>query len=350
MRFSFFGSHDFRLLIGIVLVAHCLPTHAQSLSDRVQRRNGIDSGTITGTTPLGITITKGGVASKIPAEEIRSVQFAEEPGEFRSIRAALGRERFDTAWETLQKIDPSTVTRPEIQQELDFLLAHCEGNLALAGQSDRQQAIEGLGDFVAKHRTSFHIPEALELQGDLYRAVGDETAARKKYETLAKAPAAFYKSRSALLVGQLLREQGEPEAALEQFEAALKLAAADAASEDQRLVANFGRAACLSAMDKLVEGTALVGQVLQQSKPEDIGAIARAYNALGDCYLAAGDLRGARNAYLHVDLMYQVAGAEHAQALYRLIKVWKELRQPTRAQDAQQRLGDEYPLSRWAGR
>jgi tetratricopeptide (TPR) repeat protein len=322
---------------------------AQPLTDRVQRRSGIDSGEITATTPLGVTLTKGGVSSKIAAEDIRSVQFAGEPNEFPSARTTLGRGRYDTALETLRKVRREDLARDAVRQELDFLLVSCEGNLALAGQGDLKQAIQSAVQFLSANRTSYHVPEVLELQGDLYQAAGDLATSRKKYETLAKAPAAYYKARSALLVGQLLLTQQKYADALTQFDAALTLAAGDAASGEQRRSASLSRAVSLAGSGKLGEGTALVRQQLQKTALDDPIALAQGYNCLGQCYLVAGDLRQARDAYLHVDLLFAAAGGEHAEALFRLASVWKELRQPTRAEDAQLRLSENYPVSRWLG-
>jgi tetratricopeptide (TPR) repeat protein len=323
---------------------------AQSDVDRIQRRNGIDSGTITGTNALGVTISKGGVTSKIPAEEIRSVQFAGAPPELNAARTQLERGRFDLAKERLAKVDRTKITRDEIKQELDYALSLSEANLALAGKADRKAAIAQVGEFLSTHRNSYHVPELIALHGDLYLATGDFAAARKKYETLAKAPTSYFKAKSALLVGKLLQEQGQHAEALSQFETALKEAGTSGQTGDIRRAATFGRAVSLGATDKIGEGTGAIRQVIQRADPDDTAALAQGYNALGDCYRAASDLRAARDAYLHVDLLFNSAGPEHAESLYRLTNVWRELRQPTRAQDAQQRLADDYGLTRWAGR
>ena len=325
--------------------------HAQSALDRVQRRNGSDTGSITAITPLGVTISKGGVTSKIPAEEIESIQFDGEPPELNNVRTQFKRGRYDTALERIKKIDRSKVTRDEVTQELDFFTAGSQGNLALAGQGDVKQALAEVGKFLTTHRASYHLPEAIELHGDLYRADGDLDSARKKYETLAKAPSPYYKARSALLVGQLLQEQGKHAEAILQFEGVFSAAGTNTLADGMKREATLGRAVSLAATGKLVEGTEIVKQIIQQTPLHDTEGLAQGYNALGDCLLAGGgDNRGARDAYLHVDLLFSAAPVEHAKTLFRLVNVWKDLRQPTRAQDAQQRLSDDYPLSRWAGR
>jgi tetratricopeptide (TPR) repeat protein len=338
------------LVVLVVSLSLVSSAAAQSDVDRVQRRNGIDLGAVTGTNALGVTISKGGVMSKIPAEEIRSIQFADEPPELNAARTQLERGRFDLAKERLERVDRSKITRDEIKQELDFALALCEANLALAGKVDRKAAIAQVGEFLMTHRNSYHVPELIALHGDLYQATGDLATARKKYETLAKAPTSYYKAQSALLVGKLLQEQGKHAEALPQFEIALKEAGTAGLASDIRRATTFGHAASLAAVGKIAEATDAIRKIIEHIDPDDIVALAQSYNALGASYQAAGDLRAARDAYLHVDLLFNSAGPEHAESLYRLTQVWKELRQPTRAQDAQQRLTDDYKLSRWAGR
>ncbi len=334
------------------LVTHsiALPSQAQTGIDRVQRRNGIDSGEITGTTPLGVTISKGGVTSQIPAEEIRSISFAGEPPQFNAIRRAIGRGRFDSALESVEKLDPAELARPEVRQEFEFLSATCQGNLALAGKGNLKEALVTVGGFLSTNRTSYHVPEMIELQGDLYLAAGESAAARKKYETLAKAPAAYYKARSALLVGQLLQREGDSAGAIDQFDAALELAKGNTASDEVATAATMQRAVSLTSKGKSQEGIDTIKRLIVAAPSDDTQLLAQGYNALGACYLAADNPRAARDAFLHVDLLFPAAPDEHAEALSRLVSVWNQLNQPTRAKDAEQRLREEYPLSRWLGR
>ena len=151
-------------------------------------------------------------------------------------------------------------------------------------------------------------------------------------------------------MGQLLQDQSQHADAIPQFETAFTTAGPGIVTADIKREATFGRAVSLSATNKLIEGTEIVKQVIQQTALDDTVGLAQGYNTLGECYLAGGDNHAAREAFLHVDLLFNADSTEHARTLYRLTNLWKELRQPTRAQDAQQRLGDDYPLSRWAGR
>ncbi len=334
----------------LAVVMFELSAKAQTGIDRVTRRNGTDSGQITKVTPLGVTISKGGVTSHIPAEEIRSISFDGEPPQFNTIRRAIDQGRFDSAQETLQKIESSDLSRPEVRQEFDYFKSICQGNLALAGKGDLQEALASVNEFLVSNRTSYHVPEAIELQGDLNLAIGNVEEAQKKYETLAKAPAAYYKARSALLLGKLFQREGDPIRAIEQFDQVLDIARGVAVAEEMLLTAELQRAVSFSASDKSDEGIDIVKRLIISAPSDNAQQLAQGYNALGNCYIAADDPQAARDAFLHVHLLFSTASDEHAEALYHLAGLWKQLNQPTRAQEAEQALAKEYPLSRWAGR
>jgi len=340
----------------VVLVTVCCTVGSASIAaaqgnvDRVNRRNGIESGNVTAVTPIGITLTKGGVESKIPAEEIRSILFSGEPQELARARRAADSGRYETALEILGQVSRENLKRAEVTQELDFLLASVKARAAIAGQVRPREGISAVGKFVNGNRTSYHLPEAFELLGKLHLASGDPQAATQQFETLGKAPAPYYRARSALLLGKVLQESDEHEQAIAKFDEALDAIGGNAAAETQRPEITLHRAISLSATGKLEPALADIKQALESASSGDIALLAQGYNALGDCYLAHDDPVAARNAYLHVDLVFNSAAPEHAQALYQLTQLWSDSGHSARAKDAAERLTKTYPQSRWAQR
>ena len=117
---------------------------------------------------------------------------------------------------------------------------------------------------------------------------------------------------------------------------------------DKKL-AKLGMARCLKQTGKHDEAVKLVKGVEKQADPEDKEVLARAYNALGDAYRAAGDKdQDALIAYLTVDLVYNTAAASHAEALYNLAGLWEKVKNPERAREARKMLEDTYPTTPWA--
>ncbi|MCH7750844.1 MAG: tetratricopeptide repeat protein [Planctomycetes bacterium] len=337
--------------IGLLLLVACTTTAvAQSSVDRIRRRTGVDSGRITNVSVLAVTISKGGVQSKVPVEEILSIYFAGEPSELKSARSAIGRGRLKDAVETLSKINRDQFDRREIVQELDYLLLEGRAKLALAGQGELDEAIRLATDFLAKNRNSYHVSSAIELLGDLHLADGKQNEARRQYAKLAKALTPYFQARSAILTGKLLQQAGKHAEALAEFDRALAAAQGSPAAQSQQFEATLHRAISQSASGDPQQATAAVKQIIAQADAQDTNLLATAYNALGDCYLQSGKQKAARDAFLHVDVLFNSAADQHAKALYELSRLWDTLGQRQRARDAKHRLQNEYPASRWAKR
>ena len=83
--------------------------------------------------------------------------------------------------------------------------------------------------------------------------------------------------------------------------------------------------------------------------PDDQQAtLARAWNCIGDCQRAGNNEKAALMAYLHVDILYAGAPAEHAESLYWLTTLWESAGHPERSVDAKSRLQAQYASSKWA--
>ena len=55
-------------------------------------------------------------------------------------------------------------------------------------------------------------------------------------------------------------------------------------------------------------------------------------------------------AYLHTDILFYTDPEIHAEALYYLTNLWKEVNATDEATDARNLLNDRYPGSTWANR
>ncbi|HYO24918.1 MAG TPA: hypothetical protein VEQ85_08210 [Lacipirellulaceae bacterium] len=322
--------------------------HAQSAADRINRHNGVDTGQIIAVTPLEITIHKNGVDAKVAVEDIESVYLAGEPDDLNSARTALQAGRVDDALRLLEGISADGISREEVAAEVEFQKLHAQALAAVGGRGDLAKATADARAFLTRRRASFHVPQTIELVGDLLMAAGDYPAARTEYAKLAKARAEYFKLRSALLVGRAWQAEGKHAEALAEFDKVLAASARSTLIDPLRLSATLDRAVSQAAAGQSQDAVAALGEIIRSSNPEDGAALARAYNALGDCYLQAGDAEGALYAFLHVDLLYNDSADAHAKALHELVKLWRNSGKDARAQDAAQELADKYPASRWA--
>ena len=321
---------------------------AQAMIDRVYRQNGVDSGQIIAVTPLEVTITRNGVDSKIAVEDIESVYFAGEPSELNSVRTALRAGRLANAKRILDGIETADVRREEAVTDVEFYRVLIDAQLALGGQGDVDAATAAAREFASRRRTSFHIPHAIELLGDLLLAGGDFAGARSEYAKLAKARADYFVLRSALLVGRAWQAEGKHAEALAEFDKVVGTTERGALIDPMKTSAALDRAVSQAAQGQGDEAANAIGAMIAKADPEDAATLARAYNALGDCYLQAKDDQGALFAFLHVDLLYNDAADAHAKALHQLVELWRRTGRDSRAQETAQELAEKYPGSRWA--
>jgi hypothetical protein len=104
----------------------------------------------------------------------------------------------------------------------------------------------------------------------------------------------------------------------------------------RRGMAQVVYAECLAADKRLGEAVTLLNKVITETK--DARLKARAYNALGRCYLDSQppdpqNLHEARWAFLFVDLIYRQDADEQAEALYHLDHIFRTLNEPERARE-----------------
>src|SRR5262245_24468323 len=195
------------LMLAIAAIISCgllsvAPARAQNKTDRVRLAKGTEAGEITNTTPLEVTVTKSvGGNRTVAVNEIKSIQFADEPSELSQARLNIANGAFTNAQTSLAKIDASDIKRDLIMQDLEFYKAYCAAKLALGGNGEISDAGRQLSAFVRAYPKSFHYLAAVEAMGDLLMATDKYDAAQKQYAELAKAPWPEYKMRAAVAVG-----------------------------------------------------------------------------------------------------------------------------------------------------
>ena len=320
----------------------------QSSIDRIRRKTGVDTGQITKITALGATIKKNGVEKTVPVEQIESIYFAGEPSQVSAARQALKRNEPESALESIKKIDRSSLGRDEIVQEIDYLGVLAQRQLATRGKSSLRTAVQSAEKFLSAHRTSYHISDVIEVLGSAQLASGESEAALVQFRKLAKAPGAYFQARSAILIGTVLQQQGKHDQAVVEFDKALAASKGDAGSRSERQRATLYRAVSQSALGAAEEAAEIIREIISEADRSDSDLLAVAYNALGDCYLENGKQSAARDAFLHVDILFSSESEQHAKALYELTKIWASLGRDERAREAKQRLHEKYPASRWA--
>lgn len=330
------------------LAAFAVRAQAAGVTDRVRTTRGSEAGEVVDMTQVEVTLDKGSVGNRtVPVNEIKSIAFDGEPPGLTQARVNARNGSYETARDALDKIDLASVERDFVRQDIEFYRAYCAAELALGGNGEILDAGRQLNSFVHIYPKNYHYLQAAEAMGDLLMASGKYAAAEKQYGELAKAPWPDYKIRAAVLMARTLQAQNKHAEAIAQFDKALQMPGRDDVVHGQKLSATLGKAVSLAATDHVDQAVDMIEAVIRDADPEQQALLARAYNALGNCYERAGKTKDALLAYLHVDLLYNTVPDAHAEALSHLVPLWRAVGQDESAREAQQTLDQRYGGSRW---
>ncbi|HEY1065064.1 MAG TPA: hypothetical protein VGE52_03110 [Pirellulales bacterium] len=349
-----------RLAVAAALAAGSLGFGASAFAaDRIETisESGsvvVLSGAITAMSKDFVTIDVKGEVKKTPVDEIKEVQFDGEALPLRQVRNRVQDGRYEDGLRDALAVDKSKFEGERalnMQQDLEFFTAICTAALAFENAKPLADAEKLLTAFVAAHPGNFHILEAQETLGNVEAALGKYPEAEKAYSQLTQSTLESYKLRGTVLLGYTQLKQGKNADALRSFEEVAKASGSTAAVKRQINLAKLGQAACLAADNKAAEGEKLARQVIKElPKEEDAAIYAKAYNTLGVCLEGSNDAakaKAALNAFLHVDVLYNRAAQEHAEALYHLAKLWKATDEE-RATECAELLKSRYGNSSWA--
>jgi len=345
---------NWAVLASIVCVSLSASWARAQQSDTVVGNRGIPTyGTITEITRVQITVETSQGKRLFPVNEVQRVAFQGEPRELRGARDAILRGQLENARSDLERISVADISRREIVQDIEFWKAYADGRLALVGGGDKAAAVRALVTFVEKpeNANSHHYYTAVELLGDLAVAMDRFDAAVRYYASLGEAPWPDYQMRAAVLEARALLAKEQYPEALAKFASVLESPLDDARARDQKLLALLGKSVAQASVGQVDEGIAQVLRVIEENDSREKPLLfAQAYNALGTCYLKAGKPQDALLAFLHVDLLFHQDPHAHAEALYHLSSLWRDMNRSDRALQAKSLLERRYSGSPWANR
>jgi tetratricopeptide (TPR) repeat protein len=326
---------------------------ARAADDTIKKTSGEQiKAAIESVSKEGIKYTKSGKEESLAPNEIDSIRFSGEPAQLLLIRNQVSSGAYDNALKALDKIDAASQSRSEVKQDIAWLRAYCNAQMAFGGGATIADAYKLVNAFIKENSNSYHFYPAHELAGDLLLAAGKFKDALGQYEALKKSPLEAYKMLASIHLGRAKLAEKNYADALTDFDQALALAdKADDAAESQKLAAMLGKATCLAETNKPDEGVKLVEEVLGKlSSPEEQADLhGRAYVSLGNCYRKLPNhTKQALLAYLHVDVLFSANPQTHAEALWNVAALYAQLGQVDRAVEATNLLKERYPNSPWA--
>ena len=307
------------------------------------------SGTVVESSPTEVVVEARNGKRRIPVNEIRRVSFREDPAELRRARDRILVGDLEAALADLKKIDATRIERAEVQQDLQYYLAYCQGRLALSAGGEKSVASTMMLDFAKEHPRSYHFFESAELLGDLAVASEQYDDAVRYYRAIAaKAPWPEFRMRAVIREARAQLDKQDLPAAEKLFKSAEEFEVDTPDARRQKRFAAIGRAICLTESGSLDEGRSLIEKIIADNDPQDTELFGRAYNALGRYHLRADQPKDALLAYLHVDVLFYSEPDVHAESLFNLSNLWKSVDRADRAQAARNLLADRYSGSKWS--
>jgi tetratricopeptide (TPR) repeat protein len=299
-----------------------------------------------------VTMTDAAGDKEVKVTEISRIKFDNEPSDLDRARTNYGNGNFQQALDTLNQIaapqsDESEFVRPDIE----YYLAMATLKVALQKGDDKKPAEELLLAFAKKHSSNYHFYAVAEALGDLAVSENKFDDALKYYKALSSSSYPELKMRAQVAEGRVLVSQEKFSEAAAKFAEVLGSGTNTAEAQEQKNIATVANAICTAANGDVAGAVTTLQDVI--NKNDDIKnpkLFAKAYNALGNCYLRSGAKKEAMLAFLQTHTLFFVDPDAHAEALYRLVVIYDELKMTDRANDLRASLQERYRGSPWTAR
>jgi len=304
---------------------------------------GVVRGTVTSESPSKVEVKLGNNVTSIPTPEVASIVYDGHPASLEQAQAKDAAGSLAEAVELYKKAAIEAAAKPLIAEDAAFGQARATADLAQGDPAKVAEAISLLETFSRTYKAGRHVGSALESLAQLQIARENYPAADATLAALGKLPKGD--ERSASLRIKMLSRKGQTVEAIGEIE---KIIAASPEGSTRKRDALLVKAEALVSLKKYGEAETLVRSVIKTAGSEDILTQAVAHNTLGGCLHAAGRSKEALYAYLHTDLLFSKDKDEHAKALSQIAQLWRELKRPDRADEATERLKQDYPRSPYA--
>jgi len=336
------------LLVMLVALHAIGPAFAD---DTVQNDQRTLRGTITEITPDQIKITTTGGEQVVAAENVKRITLDADPNELKSARNNALNTQYNRVLTELDKMgDPPN--DKFVLGEVAFYRALAASKLALSGEEGTlTEAAIVAGKFVnsPSAQNSYHFYEGVELFGDLAMALGKPEAAEKNYAKLLASQSKTVLLSGYTKVAEAQLAQGKFDEAQKSFDQAIAVESTNPDAARLKLFAGIGRANCQAELDNADEAITYLQDLIKNQDSSQNDLFARAYNALGKCYLKQGKQKEAVHAYLFTDVLFFQNPNDHGEALYYLSQLWDKLNKPERSRDARNTLtSPRYQNTVWA--
>lgn len=327
-------------------------TSAQAATDIITKKSDTKrvNGDISAMTKTELTLKRPQGEEVIQANDVSTIEWGAATPDLKVAYSHENGGRYDAALQSLTKAKAETKSPgPFLQGEFEYVLARIQGKQALTDPDRRDAAIQKLQSVQKAFPEHIRYYDSMLLLSQLQLLAKDSAGVRATTETLKKSP--WSELRLAALIAEARVEvtEGKLDEAIASFEAAAKAAGQSPAEVARKYEAMLGQARGLLLKSKFDDSLKILDVVTDKGPVEDTAIQAEAYVLQGEALLGLGNSRNkdAALAFLHVDVLFSKEGEFHAEALYQLSRVWKQLQHPERSADAAAKLVQNYPNSEW---
>lgn len=284
----------------------------------------------------------------VSTDDIREIRFNREPPPLQTARSNERSGSYAAAIDQLEQVrsDYSGGDR-RVPVEIDFLIARCQARLAADDPAVTPAAITSLQDFIGRNQDGYRTLESTLLLAQLLAEV-DRDRAVPLIEELRGSGVDGFAMQAGVVLGHILLDEGRFDEARQMFDQLVQETRDTPTELTTHYDSRLGRAECLRQQGEFQEAIQDLQSFIAEVPDEQDSTLARAWILLGDCYRESNQSQAALLAYLHVDILYDESTTEHAEALHRLGPLWEAAGHSDRSRDAELRLLNQYPQTKWA--
>ena len=336
------------------LVVVLLVSYADAV-DSVRRKSTKRAvfGSVTTVSRESVTVSTSSGPVNVPAGDVDFIAFENQPPVLNLGLQAEQRGTLEAAldyYRQATKMDAKDL----IKTDIEYFIARTTARQALLNPELSKTAKRLLENFRTKHANSYHYYALHDWLGRIDVASGNFDDANRAFTIFGQAPWRSHKLRAQLRQAEIEQSRKNFTKAAELFDSIIQTPVQSELEKECQQEAKLGKAHCHSKQGSAADAEKMIREVIEQTDIIDTEMHARAYTLLGDCLYADRTspnkrLKPALLAYLHVDVLPELSihSEQHAQCLFYLSQIWKEIGKPDRAADALVRLNQRYPNNAW---
>jgi tetratricopeptide (TPR) repeat protein len=295
-----------------------------------------------------LTLKKTQGDETVPANDIAAIEWEGGGPELRLAYADENNGKYEQALQRFAKAKADAKSPSDfLKAEYDYSMARVTAKQALADPEKREQAIKKLQEVEKAYPDHVRFYDSVLLLSQVQLVSKDFSGARATLEILKKATWPDMALAAKIGEARVLMSEGKADEAIAAFDAASSAAGESPAEIGRKYEAMLGHARGLIAQTKFDEALKILDVVTEKAPVDDTPVQAEAYVLEGQALQGLGRTKEAALAYMHVDILFPKEAAYHAESLYQLSHLWKQVQHPDRSTEAAGKLVQIYPNSEW---